>query len=445
MTARGRSGRREAEGGDAGAYDVLRVYKDGRPVGVLRHDAANLIAFAYDSSVLDDPAAAVSVRLPVRAAPYPDHEAAPCFENLLAEGDVRRTLATASHRAPGDVVGLLGVFGGECAGALALWPEGSAPPAGPEYLPCSAADVMEAFDVANGLARIAALLRAGRLSMSGAQEKLVLYRRPATGRGADGASPQYLLPRGGSPSTVLVKRDRGQFPGLLHNELAAMSLMAAAGVPTAPHAPNALDPAVYETARFDRVLRADGGVTRLHAEDGCQITGKLSRQKYAQTGGPTYAQLVAALARYSAAPLEDGEILFRWAVANLALGNRDAHAKNVSVLYPEPGALRLAPAYDVVCTLAYPGLDTALPIRFGGQPTVAALTPRALGVAAREFKIAPARAAQLADTVCAAVLDALPRVLTDVARMAGPDPILATMDRTVRDEAAAVRRALLDA
>ena len=70
------------------------------------------------------------------------------------------------------------------------------------------------------------VLAQGRMSMSGAQEKLVLYRRPQTGTQPPGAAPEYRLPVAGAPSTVLIKRERSRFPGLLHNELACMSVFA---------------------------------------------------------------------------------------------------------------------------------------------------------------------------------------------------------------------------
>lgn len=71
------------------------------------------------------------------------------------------------------------------------------------------------------------LLSRSRVSMSGAQEKLVHYRRPQTGSAPPGTAPEYRLPVAGAPSTVLVKRERARFPGLLQNELAAMAMMAA--------------------------------------------------------------------------------------------------------------------------------------------------------------------------------------------------------------------------
>lgn len=425
----------------------VRVFKGDREVGMLRCDARGDVTFTYAAAVLDDPSAAVSVRLPVRPTPYTDHEARPCFENLLPEGDVRRTLAMATHRAAHDVVGLLGVVGGECAGALSLWPENVERPSPPTYRPCDAETLRAAFDSATALAGLANTMRTSRLSMSGAQEKLVLDRRPPTG---DTPTPAYRLPVAGAPSTVLVKRARASdFPGLLQNEVAAMHLMAAAGVPTAAHGPCALlagtDFPVYETARFDRVVDHEAKtVRRLHAEDGCQVTGKTSMQKYAGTGAPTYAQLVAVLTRYGLDPQVDTELLFRWAVANLALGNRDAHAKNLSVLHDPAGAgVRLAPAYDVVCTLVYPALDQDLPLTFAGARFTAQLTASGLRKAAREFGMTAPRAQELA----AATLDALDAARTDSlhysAERCGDHPVLTQMAECVTEETSRVRAAIL--
>ena len=447
---------------EAAATEV-GVYLDGRRVGTLTspvyRDAPG--AFTYETSVLGDQTAAVSVRLPVRAAPYPEHEALPCFENLLPDGDLRALLAASVHRATNDVVGLLGVFGGECAGALSMWPNSETPPDEPTYRPCTADDVRAAFapsalagsadlgqpsrpDDAGGAvgAGLASVLVRSRISMSGAQEKLVLYRRPQTGTEPTGA-PEYRLPVAGAPSTVLVKRERSRFPGLLQNELACMAMMASVGVHTAEHTVCALEASVYETARFDRVCRQDGTVVRLHAEDGCQLTGKPPHAKYAQTGGPTYADLTAALRRYGTDPGTDTPVLFRWAVANLALGNRDAHAKNVSVLRTTDGALRLAPAYDVVCTMAYKDLDTVLPLLFAGVLHMAQLNPALLKKAARSFGLTPALAKDLVADVCDRLDANRDDALQSAARTAGPHEVLTSMGLVVEATTAETRRRLL--
>lgn len=423
----------------------LNVYKDTLLVGVLTCDALGRTQFTYDEAVLEQPEAEVSVRLPRRRAPYDDHVTLPCFENLLPEGDIRQTLAAAAQRGAKDVVGLLGIFGGECAGALSLWPDESAPPSPPTYRPCGANDLGNALGEAHSVTQIVHLLRQTRQTMSGAQDKLVLYRRPASGSPDLGHALEYRLPVAGASSTVLLKRDRGACPGLLQNEIAAMSLMAACGVPTAHHARNALLSEVYETARFDRVLQPDGSVQRLHAEDGCQLTGKVSIAKYAGTHGPTYADLVAVLKRHSADPRVDGEHLFRWAVANLAIGNRDAHAKNVSMLYHDAETKRLAPVYDVICTVAYEQRDLELPMRFGGQVAMAGLTPGAVPKAAREFGLTAQRAVTLIDEVTTSIRGHLSDVLHTTAEVAGSHDILATMSDAVTHQTAMVRKHLLNA
>jgi serine/threonine-protein kinase HipA len=423
--------------------ESIRVHKDNIAVGVLRSDELGRVQFAYDVAALDQPELAISLRMPLRKAPYEDHVALPFFENLLPEGDIRRVVAMTTHHTPNDVVGLLGVLGGECAGAVSFWPMHKAPSSPPRYAPCSSHDLAAAFGSANGQSRMSSVLQDARVSMSGAQNKLVLYRRPQSGDPAEGVTLDYRLPVAGAPSTVLVKRDRGHFTGLLHNELVAMTLMRAAGVPTALYAVSALADDVYETARFDRVLAEDGTVTRLHAEDGCQLTGKVSQSKYAESGGPTYAELIAMLVRHSADARADGEILFRWAVANLALGNRDAHAKNISVLHDASGAIRIAPAYDVVCTLAYPPIDVRLPIPFGGEKYVSTLSVHALKVAAREFKLTAARAGQIAEDVINTIEAALADTLHNIAESAGHHAILDSLATTIADESTMVRGKLL--
>lgn len=409
----------------------LTVFRDNRSVGTLWADGSRL-QFAYHEAVRGDRTAAVSVLLPVREGTFDDHAVRPCFENLLPEGDLRGYLARTEKLDVGDIVGLLAAFGGECAGALSLWPEGEIPPPDPAYAPCRADDVRGALAMVRAqgasVRTPAQVMKRGRLSLSGAQDKVVLFRRPPSGPGAAPDEPLYRLPLQGAPSTVFVKHARQErFPGLLHNELLCMRLMAAAGVPTAESTVHALDAEVYETARFDRVLEATDIVTRLHAEDGCQVTGRTSFRKYASTGAPGYQELCTVLRRAGAAPADDAELLLRWAVANIALGNRDAHAKNLTLLHT-PVGVRLAPAYDVTCTLVYHELDAEeLPLPFGGQTHAKALSPHAMRVAAREFGVTPARAAMVASDTCDRLQIAVDETVHAVGLLAGDDPVLARL------------------
>lgn len=405
---------------------ALTVWRDARRVGRLDTAPSGDVRFTYDADVVAEgrPEFAVGLRCPVRAKPYVGADAAAIFENLLPEGSLREALGQATKHSAGDTVGLLGVVGGECAGALQLWPEDAPPPARVEYDDVSAAALDRAFSVAGGLLRQVT----GRASLSGTQPKLVLWRMPPF----DGDRPEYRLPRDGAPTTVVVKRATAQFPALLEAEMVGMRLMAAAGVPTATSARCLLAPQCHESVRFDRVVATDGNVRRLHAEDGCQLTGHLSRQKYARQGAPTYQALAAVLNRASANPLDDREQLLRWAVANAAMGNYDAHAKNVSVVYVDANIVRLAPAYDVVVTAVYEGLDREFALYFGGTTLPQALTPASLTTAAREFGVAPAMAREMAEDVVQRVERALPEVLHDVARLGGESGMLERLDGVVR-------------
>src|SRR5262249_20310205 len=152
----------------------------------------------------------------------------------------------------------------------------------------------------------------------------------------------------------------------------AMRLMARAGVPVAAAQPCALDGALYECVRYDRVRTAKG-VDRLHQEDFCQATGRVSRAKYTATAGPALSELRVVLDRHSANALDDVRNLARWCVANLCVGNFDAHAKNLSLLTRADGTMRLAPFYDVVCTAAYPRLDQSFALRMAGATAVTGL------------------------------------------------------------------------
>jgi len=411
---------------------VLVVWRDTRRVGRLDTAPNGDVRFTYDAAVTANPQPAdrVGFRCPVREVPYTGPDAAAVFENLLPEGELRDALGQATKHDSGDTVGLLGVVGGECAGALQLWPEDVVPPTAVAYDPVTPATLTTAFASAGGQLRQVM----GRASLSGAQSKLALWRRPPvgnpTGHTADRA-PEYRLPRNGAPTTVVVKRPSPQFPGLLEAELVGMRLMEAAGVPTASSVPCLVAPNCHESARFDRTMHPDGTVHRVHAEDGCQLTGRASRQKYAGPGGVTFHDLVAVLRRAAAQPAADREQLLRWAVANAVMGNYDAHAKNLTVLYDADGTVRLAPAYDVVVTTLFAGLDQTFALSFGGTTHPAALTPQRLRGVAREFDVALPQVTAVSADVLACVRDALPSVLHAVVGLGGDATVMERLDASV--------------
>lgn len=88
-------------------------------------------------------------------------------------------------------------------------------------------------------------------------------------------------------------------------------------------------------------------------------------------------------------------------IFNLLIGNHDAHAKNFSLLYMPDRSIRLAPLYDLVCTVYYPELTDKMAMKIGGAAESALIYPRQIerfavdaGLAAAQTR---ARVSALAD------------------------------------------------
>lgn len=119
------------------------------------------------------------------------------LDGLLPESDPRRAIAAVLDVAASDVFALLGALGKDCAGALVIQPEDEPPPRTPTPQtaePLSDDDLAEL--VANLRSAPLGVDRSVRLSLAGAQEKLLLTRMP------DGT---WGRPVGWTPSTHILK------------------------------------------------------------------------------------------------------------------------------------------------------------------------------------------------------------------------------------------------
>ncbi|MBI2394078.1 MAG: HipA domain-containing protein [Deltaproteobacteria bacterium] len=272
------------------------------------------------------------------------------FANLLPEGQERERLARALGASPDSALSLLAAVGGDCAGALELLPFGetNAPPPRPDRVLTSALTISLQVDGA-----LSTIVREGlRLSLAGAQEKV-----PVIVAGSD-----LVLPGTSSVSTHILKLPSKSFRGVIENEHFVMRVARKAGliVPTTTLWRLPTEDVALLVDRFDR-----RGGRRLHQEDLCQATGRAPHEKYEADGGPTLAEIVAVLRAACARPAADIERLLRWQAFNVIVGNNDAHAKNVALVRePEIG---LSPAYDLVCTRAWPALSSELALRVGGR------------------------------------------------------------------------------
>ena len=140
-------------------------------------------------------------------------------------------------------------------------------------------------------------------------------------------------------------------------------------------------------ARYDRTRTSDGGWQRVHQEDMCQALGGHPHRKFEWEGGPGATAIGDAIRRYSTDPDTDirrfrDAVLFAWATVN-----RDAHARNYSMLIA-PGSIRLSPLYDLGSALPFTRKkigEIELAMRVGDDHTVyrSDAADALLGLAAR--------------------------------------------------------------
>lgn len=421
------------------AYDVsaplLAVYMYGKRVGTLGQSGSD-IWFKYDDWTLDaaDPRTwQLSVRLPVQSEPYGHEPSLVFFDNLLLESDTRRELAAATKFDSSDTTGLLGKVGAECAGAVSVWPIQTQPPSVPEYRAIGNSELECLFSERHG-ERLTQLQIESRQTMSGVQQKLVFARFDTT----------YHLPLDGAPGSVILKRTSGRYDQLALNEHACMRLLEAAGLPVAGTSVLGDASGLLVSERFDRIVRDDRTIERLHQEDFCQATGRRPAAKYQQhNGGASLADLARVLRVHATAPAEDIGVLVRAAIANVCVGNMDAHAKNFALLTVD-GVTRLAPLYDVVCTEVYESLDRELSMNFGHACNPATISYSDVTRLAKDLGVSAALITDEIERTTVFLLEHRHEIFHRVATDFGDGSVLAKIDAVVekrcqRLRAAAVR------
>ena len=286
----------------------------------------------------------LSLSLPLTSVRYTHGVVRPFLDGLLPEGEARAAVANDFNVLRDDTYGLIRALGRECAGALAIQPAGEPTPPPPSTLTAERLSDSDVVDLVTNL-RYAPLGAGGRVrvSLAGVQEKLLLTRMPGGTWGR---------PVDGTPSTHILKPEIARFPGTVENEAFCMRLARNLGLPAARVETTVVGGRkVIVIERYDRTVRADGAVERLHQEDFCQATGVLPDKKYEEDGGPSLrriAEILQAVARPASL-----ELLLQAVTVNVIIANGDAHGKNYSLLHDPPGVLRLAPLYDLMSTLVY--------------------------------------------------------------------------------------------
>ncbi len=118
--------------------------------------------------------------------------------------------------------------------------------------------------------------------------------------------------------------------------------------------------------------------------------------------------MFSLLSEYSTDPLADRDALIDLIAFNYFIGNCDAHLKNYSLLRSADWTeLRLAPAYDLVCTSAYEGPTRTLGMRIGGARRLDDVDRASFEELAREIRVAPKMVLARVDELGMRVRDAL--------------------------------------
>ena len=199
--------------------------------------------------------------------------------------------------------------------------------------------------------------RALRFSLAGVQLKFSAIK-------AQGKNGGLTIPVTGSGGDWIVKLPSARHPDVPEAEFAAMKLAAKIGIDVPeidlvpldqidgiPEGITRYGKSAFAIRRFDR-----GEEGPVHTEDFAQVFGVFADDKYENA---SYRQILSVLAIETD---EQSVVEFvRRLTYSVLIGNGDMHLKNWSLIYPDRRNALLAPAYDLLSTLAYiPGDDAAL-------------------------------------------------------------------------------------
>jgi serine/threonine-protein kinase HipA len=159
----------------------------------------------------------------------------------------------------------------------------------------------------------------------------------------------------------ILKPPTKTYPQLPELEDLTMHLAELAGIATVPHSLIRMQSGnlAYITRRIDRYKKS-----KLHMEDMCQITGRLTEDKYKGS----YEQIARAVMKYSANPGLDLLNFFEQVIFSFLTGNADMHLKNFSLLKRPDIGYVLTPAYDMISSaLVVKGDEEELALNLNGK------------------------------------------------------------------------------
>ena len=342
----------------------LNVFFGNEKAGYIESTENRGVIFAYEKNYLKNKnAVPLSASLPLQTEEFSQKQCIPFFSGLLPEEDSRKKIADYLHISETSTLKLLEALGGECAGLVSILPEEKTVSQIDSYsLNSDNYELLEEVRLTDFIEKMNTrpLMKADenlRLSLAGAQEKLALAN----------INGKWYLPLNGAPSTHILKPTRtGSLSSLAQNEYICMKLAKCFDLPV-PDVDilNIAGKDVFVVERYDRIKK-DDFIQRLHQEDLCQALGIMNTSKYQNDGGPGIADIFNTIKKNCTVPALETQKFLGYVIFNYLIGNCDSHGKNYSLLYKNK-CVELAPLYDVVSTVIYPGLTEKLSMKIGNH------------------------------------------------------------------------------
>jgi serine/threonine-protein kinase HipA len=162
---------------------------------------------------------------------------------------------------------------------------------------------------------------------------------------------------------------------VVHTEVASLDLARALGLTTIEA--ELIDfggQLAIVVSRYDRLVDAEGRIQRIHQEDGAQALGintdDLNRKFQYSRSLPSLQKLADVLRAGGSEP----DKLLALTTFNLAIGNTDAHAKNISFIRNSDGDASLAPAYDVAMHLHHTSANRTFAMNVNSKSEIDSIT-----------------------------------------------------------------------
>jgi len=159
----------------------------------------------------------------------------------------------------------------------------------------------------------------------------------------------------------ILKPPTSMYPQLPEVEDLTLHLATIARIEVVPHSLIRMKSGklAYITKRIDRTKNG-----KIHMEDMCQLTEKLTEDKY----HGSYEQIAKTIVKYSVNPGLDVVNFFEQVLFSFLTGNSDMHLKNFSLIRQAGIGPVLSPAYDMVATtLVNPEDDEDLALNLNGK------------------------------------------------------------------------------